>query len=170
MASTRGKYRLVTLRAAVYLETTIPSFYVTDRRDPASKYVREATRRWWDAHADEFTLVTSAFTVRELAAAPDPVRTEALALMQAVPLLEVPDRFEEVVATLIEHRVMPAEAQGDAAHLAMATLYGCDYLLTWNCRHLANARKVRHIEAVCRMLGLPAPLIVTPEALLKEIP
>ena len=91
-------------------------------------------------------------------------------MMREVPVLPVPEGFEAVVATFIRHRVMPGKAQGDAAHLAMCSLYACDYLLTWNCRHLANARKARHIEAVCRMVGLPAPLIVTPETLMEDEP
>jgi hypothetical protein len=66
--------------------------------------------------------------------------------------------------------MMPQDALGDAAHLAVASLYACEYLVTWNCRHLANARKTRHIEAVNRMLGLPSPLLVTPEALMEEVP
>lgn len=158
------------MKPTVYIETTIPSFFFEVREDPHSQYVRELTRRWWDHHSSELLLVTSGFTLLELAAAPDFIRTGAETLMRSVPVLEVPPRFEDVVTALIANHVMPQDAQGDAAHLAMAALYGCDYLLTWNCRHLANARKARHIEAVCRMLGLPAPLIVTPAALMEEVP
>jgi len=80
-------------------------------------------------------------------------------------VLPIPRRFDDVVSTYIVHRLMPADDRGDAAHLAVATLFGCDFLVTWNCRHLANARKARHIEAVNRLLGLPSPLLVTPEQL-----
>jgi predicted nucleic acid-binding protein len=161
---------VVRVLPTVYIETTIPSFYFEVRQDPGSQYYREATRRWWERHAAEFLRVTSGFTLLELQAAPDFIREPALEIMRDVPVLEVPARFEEVVAAYVSNRVMPQDAQGDAAHLAMASLYGCDYLLTWNCRHLANARKARHIQAVNGLLGLPAPLIVTPEALVEEGP
>ena len=157
-------------RPTVYIETTIPSFYFEVREDPTSRYHREATRRWWDHRSHGFLRVTSGFVLLELEEAPDLIRGGAEALMRDVPLLPVPDRFDEVVATYIQHRVMPQDAQGDAAHLAVASLYACEFLLTWNCRHLANARKRRHIEVVNRMMGLPSPLIVTPEGLMEDEP
>jgi predicted nucleic acid-binding protein len=155
---------------AVYIETTIPSFYFEVRTDPSSVHHREITRRFWDGQQKLFMFVTSAFTLHELREAPEFMRSGAIALMAKVPVLSVPERFEEAVGTYLAHQVMPRDATGDAAHLAMASLYGCEYLLTWNCRHLANARKIRHIEAINRLLGLPSPLIVTPEALLQEVP
>jgi hypothetical protein len=154
-------------KPTVYLETTIPSFYVETREDPASAYMRTLTRRWWDERRGAFSPVTSAFTLLELEAAPSAIAIGALALMKEIPVLPLPGSFEGIVSTLIEHHVMPVDEKGDAAHLAVAAGYGCDYLLTWNCRHLANAQKTRHIEAVCRMLGLVAPLIVTPEGLME---
>lgn len=63
---------------------------------------------------------------------------------------------------------MPSDAQGDAAHLAMASYHGLDYLLTWNCRNLANANKYGHIQKINLKLGLQTPLIITPEQLFKE--
>jgi hypothetical protein len=155
------------VKPTVYIETTIPSFYLTDRRDPPSLRKREVTRSWWARQSLEYQLVTSGFTIVELAAAPDLIRVGAEQLLADIPVLEVPPRFPDVVATIIHHKAMPLDAHGDAAHLAMAALYGCDFLLTWNCRHLANARKVRHIEAVCRLLGLVAPLIITPDNLME---
>jgi predicted nucleic acid-binding protein len=157
-------------RPTAYIETTIPSFYHEVREDPASRYHREVTRRWWDHRGGDFVLVTSGFTLLELAAAPEFIRAGAEMLVRGLPLLKVPERFDEVVAAYVAHRVMPQDALGDAAHLAVASLYACEYLVTWNCRHLANARKTRHIEAVNRMLGLPSPLLVTPEALMEEVP
>ena len=155
-------------RPTVYIETTIPSFYFEPREDSASAYMRQVTRRWWDERRGSFSLVTSGFALLELEAAPSFIADGALALMREVPVLPVPDGFEGVVAAYIEHHVMPGDERGDAAHLAVSALFGCDYLLTWNCRHLANAQKARHIEAVSRLLGLAAPLIVTPEGLMED--
>jgi hypothetical protein len=63
---------------------------------------------------------------------------------------------------------MPADDAGDAAHLAVASYHGVDYLLTWNCRHLANANKFEHIRVINRRLGLMTPELVTPEQLFEE--
>ena len=71
-----------------------------------------------------------------------------------------------VAQIYVRQFVMPNDAQGDALHLALASFYACDYLLTWNCKHLANARKADHIEQVNRRLGLHVPRIVTPEQLM----
>lgn len=63
---------------------------------------------------------------------------------------------------------MPTEAAGDAYHLAMASLHRMDFLLTWNCRHLANANKQRHLALLNGRLGLPMPIITTPLTLIPE--
>ena len=60
---------------------------------------------------------------------------------------------------------MPAGPGGDALHLAVASFCKCDFLLTWNCIHLANANKFGHIRRVNGMLGLYVPAIVTPPQL-----
>jgi len=64
---------------------------------------------------------------------------------------------------------MPREQEGDAAHLAYASYHGIDYLLTWNCKHLANANKFEHIRMVNTKLGLLTPKIVTPMQLFEEM-
>lgn len=90
-------------------------------------------------------------------------------MVQGVSLLEyVPQDIDEIVEVYIKNFVMPNDSQGDAAHLAMASYHGVDYLLTWNCTHLANAFKFRHIDKVNLRLGLDTPLIVTPEQLFPE--
>ena len=68
----------------------------------------------------------------------------------------------------VKLRVMPRDAQGDAAHLAFASFYKMDFLLTWNCAHLANANKARHISVVNGRLGLFVPVLTTPELLIPE--
>ena len=76
--------------------------------------------------------------------------------------MPVGEEMAEIVDVYIQHKVMPRDPLGDALHLAMASFHKCDYLLTWNCRHLANANKFSHIRRVNALLGLPVPLLVTP--------
>ena len=144
----------------VYIETTIPSYYHDTRATVA--VWRSATRDWWAQAQGAYRLVTSAFTIAELQAAPPPKRDQALALLAGVEVLPDSAGLADVVAAYIEHHLMPAEASGDAGHLAMASLHGVDFLLTWNIRHLANANKFQHLHIINGRLGLPVPAIVTP--------
>lgn len=75
-----------------------------------------------------------------------------------------------IVQTYLQHKVMPNEIGGDALHLALASYHKCDILLTWNCRHLANANKLNHIRRINSLLGLYVPLLTTPLELLGGQP
>ena len=68
----------------------------------------------------------------------------------------------------IEQKLMPAEAGGDAVHLALASMHSMDFLLTWNCRHLANANKIQHMAVLNGRLRLHLPVITTPLTLMPE--
>ena len=72
----------------------------------------------------------------------------------------------EIVRAYIEHKVMPSDPAGDALNLALASYHKCDFLVTWNCRHLANANKFGHIRRINTLLGLFVPALVTPLELL----
>ena len=74
----------------------------------------------------------------------------------------------EIAETYIARRVMPADPAGDALHLAIASFHLCDFLVTWNCQHLANANKFGHIRRVNTLLGLYVPMLLTPFELLAE--
>jgi hypothetical protein len=82
--------------------------------------------------------------------------------------LEYTREVAEVVEVYLRHKLMPQEALGDADHLALASFYNCDMLVTWNCRHLANANKTGHIRRVNALLGLETPLLITPLELLDK--
>ncbi len=152
----------------VYVETTIPSFYFETRSSPQAVAWRDATRRWWSRSGGRYRLVTSSFVIGELDLAPEPKRSESLALVGRLEVLDDPDELGDVIEFYLQHRLMPADAAGDAAHLAHASLAGVDFLVTWNLAHLANANKFRHTEVLNARLGLATPLMVTPYALLSE--
>lgn len=152
----------------VYVETTIPSYYFEDRRSATIRAWRAATRRWWDTYRREYSVVTSHFVLAELALAPKRKANKAMGLLRGVPILSEPAGLEEVVRFYIDHRLMPAEAGGDAAHLALASMHGVDFLLTWNCRHLANVNKWQHLTVLNARLGLRVPIVTTPLTLLPE--
>lgn len=153
---------------AVYIETTVPSYYHESRRAPEVRAWRAVTRRWWDHHRHTYDLWTSRFVLAELAQAPQAKSAAALALMRNVSVLDEPRELAAVADYYVAQRAMPEEAAGDAFHLAMASLHKMDFLLTWNCRHLANANKVRHLTVLNGRLGLAMPVITTPLMLIPE--
>ena len=127
---------------------------------------REWTRQWWDAAHYSYALVTSVAVLDELTRGDFPQKEQVLALVSALPLVPVEEAIADIVRAYIEHKVMPSDPVGDALHLALASYHKCDFLLTWNCRHLANANKFGHIRRINAMLGLYVPLLVTPLELL----
>lgn len=150
----------------VYVETTIPSFYHEARTAPSIVARREWTRQWWGDAAERYELVTSQAVLDELAGGPPERSPDWLALVRDLPLLPVEMAVAEVVQAYVRHRVMPADPAGDALHLALASYHKCDFLVTWNCLHLANANKAGHIRRVNTLLGLFVPALVTPLQLL----
>ncbi len=150
----------------VYVETTIPSFFHETRIAPEIVARREWTRQWWVAAANRYELVTSAAVLDELAAGPPERSADWLAVVAGLPVLAVEPAIAVIVQAYIQHKVMPADPAGDALHLALASYHKCDFLVTWNCEHLANANKFGHIRRVNTMLGLFVPALVTPLELL----
>ena len=114
----------------------------------------------------DYTLVTSVAVLEELERGNFPTKRDAVDLVKSLPLLPSQDEILEIVETYIRHKIMPSDPRGDALHLAFASYYKCDFLLTWNCKHLANANKFGHIRKVNAMLGLYVPMLVTPLELL----
>ena len=152
----------------VYIETTIPSFYFDVRPEPEMVARREWTRRWWKKTTTGHELVTSAAVIEELSRGDFPAREDSLQLIERLPLVPIEPEVTEIVQTYVARKVMPDNPVGDALHLALASFHRCDFLLTWNCRHLANANKFEHIRRVNVLLGLFVPALVTPLELLGD--
>jgi predicted nucleic acid-binding protein len=157
------------MKPKVYIETSIPSFYFEVRTDLEMAARREWTRTWWGKCRDSYQMVSSEAVFFELAAGNFPGRDDALELIRLLPLLAIEDPIAEIVEAYIKHQLMPADPFGDALHLAIASYHGCDFLLTWNCKHLANANKFAHIRRVNAILGIYCPSLVTPLELLEEL-
>lgn len=150
------------MRELVYLETSIFSFYYDTRTAPAAVARREWTREWWEEYASEYRLLTSTAVYDELRRGTKPQKDQAFALALTIPAVSPTPEIGEIVQVYTTQYVMPRDPFGDALHLALASYHKCDYLLTWNCEHLANARKFGHIRRVNMLLGLHNPLLVTP--------
>ena len=146
----------------VYIETSIPSFYFETRLEPEMQARRLWTRHWWASARAAFELTTSLAVIEELGRGNYPARGRALALVKNLLLLPFEPAIAEIVDVYIGQHVMPRDPVGDALHLALASYHKCDFLLTWNCQHLANANKFGHIKRVNTKLGLHVPTLITP--------
>ena len=130
---------------------------------------RNWTREWWRTASARDEIVTSEAVLEELGAGGHPHREDCLAFVEDLPLLAIGPAIAETVEAYIAHRLMPRDPGGDALHLALASHYRCDFLATWNCRHLANANKFDHIRRINGILGLFVPALVTPLELLGAV-
>ncbi len=147
---------------SVYIETSIFSFYHDQRTAPAVIAMRDWTRQWWDSQRQSYEVITSTAVLAELETGNLAHRDDALSMALRLPAIPIEDEIREIVEVYIKHQVMPSDPLGDALHLALASLHKFDYLLTWNCQHLANANKFNHIRRVNTLLGLHVPALVTP--------
>ena len=156
------------MKPSVYIETSIPSFYYEVRTEPDNVARREWTRLWWNEHLADYDAYTSEAVIEELEEGSFPGKADALKLIESLPLLDINEPIADIVANYISHHVMPNDPAGDALHLAVASFHKCDFLVTWNCCHLANANKFGHIRRINTLLGLYVPALVTPLELLGE--
>ena len=152
---------------SVYLETTFISYLVArPSRDVIVAAHQQTTHDWWDARRGDFACYVSQVVADEASAGdPDEIR-KRLEVIRPLPLLEVTESVQSLTQAIVASGVIPPRAVRDAAHIATAAVHRMDYLLTWNCRHLANAQIMRRIEQVCDELSHRMPLICTPEGLM----
>ena len=153
----------------VYIEISIPSFYYETRTEPEMAAKRTWTRQWWDERREGYEIFTSEAVIDELSGGEYPNKDRVLALVAPLPLLPIEREIAEIVEAYIQHQMMPNDPLGDGLHLATASYHKCEFLLTWNCNHLANANKFAHIKRVNTILGLYVPTLVTPLELLGDI-
>jgi predicted nucleic acid-binding protein len=154
---------------SVYLETTFVS-YLTSRpsRDFILRADQEITRQWWTTRRLLFDLYISESVVNE-AKGGDTERAEArLKILRELPLLRISDESISLAKDLIQEAALPTKAAEDALHIAIATTNGMNYLMTWNCKHIANARLLDKIKMICSKAGLQCPVICTPRELLED--
>jgi predicted nucleic acid-binding protein len=153
----------------VYLETTIFSYLVArPSRDVVVAGHQQTTADWWAKRRHEFICVVSDFLVTEISrgdAAPSGAR---LRLAAGLPRLQTTPEVLRLAGQFVAAGALPHNAQADALHLALAVAGGVNYLLTWNCAHLANAQLVGRMQEVASRAGWRLPAICTPDELMGD--
>ena len=154
---------------SVYLETTFISYLTAQpSRDLLVAAHQQTTQDWWTTRRGEFTCYVSQVVIDEVSAGDPDESKKRLSAISNLSALDVTPEAEVLTQNILSRGILPPSAVRDAAHIAVAGVHAIDYLLTWNCKHLANARIMRRIESVCEGLGYRMPIICTPEELMGE--
>lgn len=155
------------MKESVYLETTIVSYLTAWlSRDLIRAAHQQITLEWWSNRRDDFEIFVSEFVINEAGLGDKDAAEKRLAALDGIALLDVNSEVENLAKSLIWEKALPTKAATDALHIAVAAVHDVNYLLSWNCRHIANAEMQEIIGKVCADNGYKRPIICTPEELL----
>lgn len=157
---------LIFMKKKVYFDSTIPSYYFDSRE--SLQYPVKVTKLWWENERNNYDIWISEETIAELSAGNYPNKEKILDFIADLQVLPFDETIVDIAQVYLEHFIMPQMLKGDAIHLAYASYYKIDFLLTWNCNHLANANKKQHIRIVNTRLNIDIPEIITPLELFTE--
>lgn len=157
------------MNSTAYFETSIIG-YLTSRpsRDLITAANQQLTRDWWEAHRERYDIYVSQAVVAECSVGDPQAAEERLEAIGDIPVLDVTEAAEQLAEQLLKQVPLPQHAQVDALHIAVAAVHGINFLLTWNCAHIANAVLQPSIEAICRTAGFDPPTICTPQQLMES--
>ncbi len=157
------------MKPKVYIETSVVS-YLTSKlsRDLLVAGHQQVTQDWWERRRGDFELFTSEVVTSEAGEGDAEAAGRRLRALSGLTQLQVSQAAQALAVALVAQGVVPPGKPEDALHIALAAAHGMDYLLTWNCAHIANAEMRKAVEDVCASLGYRAPIICTPEELLGE--
>ncbi len=157
------------MKAKIYLETTIAS-YLTARpsRDLIVAAHQQITQEWWETRQQMFDIFISELVVREARAGDKVAARKRIEALDNIPLLGLNEEVLHLAHELVQGGPIPESAKEDALHIALATVHGMDYILTWNCRHIANAEMRTGVTSICISQGYETPVICTPEEFMGD--
>ena len=151
--------------STVYVETTIVSYLTARRsRDVVLAAHQALTRDWWSGRT-AYQLRVSQLVIDEAAVGDPLLRARRVRALRGISVLPLTGAATRLARELVRKGALPEKATVDAFHIGVAAAHEVAYLLTWNCKHLANATMRSTIDAVCRSEGLSPPIICTPEEL-----
>lgn len=155
----------------LYLETSVVS-YLTAR--PSMNIITAAhqliTTRWWSHRRADFELVISELVLEEAARGDADAAAKRLEALEGIPVLGVTSDVSDLAWSIVRTHLLPEKAFPDALHIAVASVHAVDYLLTWNCSHIANAELLPRVTKLVEETGFNMPFVCTPEELLGDSP
>lgn len=154
------------MKKTVYFDTTIPCYFFDQRN--SINFQSGITQKWFQEEADHFNIFISEAMLNELKAGNYPSKEKVIEFTLQFEILLNNEEIIKIADIYIQNYLMPRNFEGDALHLAFASYYKIDFLLTWNCNHLANANKKQHIRTINTRLNLMIPEIITPLELFSE--
>jgi predicted nucleic acid-binding protein len=158
------------MKQTIYVETSIISYLAAQpSRDIITAAHQQITHAWWQNRRSAFDLFISQLVLDEAAAGDTGAAERRLAFVVGLPFLDITDTVTAFAAFLAQALALPRRAGADALHIAIAACHEIDYLLTWNCTHIANAELRPLVEQACTKQGYIAPIMCTPEELMGEV-
>ncbi|MGG6268710.1 type II toxin-antitoxin system VapC family toxin [Leptolyngbya sp. AN03gr2] len=153
----------------VYIETSILG-YLTARSTQNLILAAniEVTKEWWRSRRDDFTLHISQTVLDEIAQGDAEIATQRLEIVRNLVLLDLNEAVKDLAKQFLIQSNLPPKAADDAVHIAAATVHRMDYLLTWNCKHIANVQIQKKLSSICLKLGYTLPAICTPYELMGD--
>ena len=98
----------------------------------------------------------------------DPIFANArLESIAGYPVLTITPAARALAGAVLQSAVLPSKAEADALHIALAAVNGMNFLVTWNCTHIANGFILQAVNTICRRAGFEPPIVCTPEELME---
>ena len=153
----------------VYIETTIPSYLAAwPSRDLLQAARQQITHDWWNNQRNNYDLCISQTVIDEAEAGDADAAKRRMPFLQNLPLLDLTEAVNDVAKAIMDSALLPQRATRDAVHIAVSSIHSIDILLTWNCRHIANAAIMKQLGAIVAACGYEMPILCTPEELLGD--
>lgn len=157
------------MKPTLYLETTIPSYLAArPSRDLVTAACQKITHDWWNDRRADFQLFVSERVLREAKGGEPAMAAKRMEYFKGIPVLGLTDEAITLVELICAGTSTPPKAIEDAFHIAIAAAHELDFLLTWNCRHIANAIIIKRVTRLCDSAGYECPVICTPQELMGE--
>jgi hypothetical protein len=156
---------------SVYIETTIPSYLVArPSRDLITAAHQQISHEWWGTARRRFDCYVSEAVLDEIRVGDPGYAAQRMEIVAEMDILAFSDDVEVLIRAYDRRLGLSGSATADLPHFAYAVAYNMDYLVTWNCKHIANGQVIKRLTVVNAQLGRPTPIIVTPEELLTTFP
>lgn len=157
------------MKKSVYIETTVIS-YLTARftRDLVVAAHQQITREWWERALPQYEAFISPVVLEEIARGDVHAAKSRIEKVKDFPLVEVTTEVQALAELYFDQIQIPEKARADAYHLALATIHGLDFLVSWNCTHIVSGRVRWILEEIHKEQGLQGPILCTPEELMEE--